>query len=94
MNVIWAAPALYDLRSIENYIAEDNPLTAKKTVLAIRSYTVKQLHAPRLGRVGRVSGTYELVIPKLPYIVVYRCEPGTAYILRVYHTSRQWPEEF
>jgi toxin ParE1/3/4 len=38
------------------------------------------------------SGTRELVIPKTPYIVPYRLRGSTIEIVRVYHSSRRWPE--
>jgi toxin ParE1/3/4 len=48
----------------------------------------------RTGRPGRVPGTCELVIPRLPYIIVYRLNAGGVDVVRVYHTSRMWPEAF
>ena len=49
---------------------------------------------PKIGRIGRVAGTYELVIPGIPYIVSYRIRNQEVQILSVYHTSRKWPESF
>ena len=49
---------------------------------------------PKIGRIGRVAGTYELVIPGIPYIVPYRILNQEVQILSVYHTSRKWPESF
>lgn len=49
---------------------------------------------PKIGRIGRVAGTYELVIPGIPYIVPYRIRNQEVQILIVYHTSRKWPESF
>jgi toxin ParE1/3/4 len=34
----------------------------------------------------------ELVITHLPFIVVYRVSDQTVEILRVFHTSQDWPE--
>ena len=94
MTIIWSSRSQSDLQDIRNYIAEDNPPAADRVTLAIVDHTNTQLQIPRLGRIGRVTGTYELVIPKLPYIVVYREIDGAIQIVRVYHTSRMWPEEF
>jgi plasmid stabilization system protein ParE len=49
---------------------------------------------PKVGRVGQIKGTYELVIHDLPYIVPYRIKNNEVQILSVYHTSRKWPEAF
>ncbi len=49
---------------------------------------------PKIGRIGRVAGTFELVIPGIPYVVPYRIRNQEVQILTVYHTSRKWPESF
>lgn len=52
---------------------------------------------PLLGRAGRVSGTRELVVPGLPYVVVYLLEgddlDGVVAILRIIHGAMRWPSE-
>ena len=50
------------------------------------------------GRAGRVTGTYEKVLPGLPYILAYelisRPEGGeTVAILHLIHSARDWPAE-
>lgn len=47
-----------------------------------------------MGRVGRVFDTRELVIRDTPFIVPYRVKEDTIVILRVFHSSRQWPDYF
>jgi toxin ParE1/3/4 len=47
---------------------------------------------PKLGNAGRVPGTRELVIAKTTYIVPYRLRGSTIEIVRLYHSSRRWPE--
>ena len=54
--------------------------------------SVQQLaNHPSMGRAGRVFGTRELVITHYPYIVPYRIKDDAVEVLRVFHTSRQWP---
>ena len=48
---------------------------------------------PGIGRPGRLSGTRELVISGLPYILPYTEIDGTIFILRVIHTSMAWPKD-
>jgi toxin ParE1/3/4 len=94
MNVVWLATAERDLDGLSNYIAADNPEAALRIFTTIRR-SVKQLGAhPHIGREGRVDRTRELVIPKLPYIVVYFPTGQEIRILAVVHTSRKWPESF
>jgi len=47
---------------------------------------------PALGRAGRISGTRELVVAGVPYVVVYTVSGSTVQIAAVIHTVRQWPE--
>ena len=49
---------------------------------------------PYRGRLGRVSGTRELPLPPLPFIVVYRILGLDAVeIVNVIHGSQRWPPE-
>jgi toxin ParE1/3/4 len=45
---------------------------------------------PKLGRVGRISGTRELIAHK-HYCVVYEIDQETVWVLAIVHTARQWP---
>jgi toxin ParE1/3/4 len=44
-----------------------------------------------MGRAGRVRGTRELVVPGLPYIVIYRVRKDTIQIARILHGAQLWP---
>jgi toxin ParE1/3/4 len=94
LRIIWTEPAARALERIQDYIARDNRRAAWEVAQTIR-HAVGQLEDhPKLGRSGRVRGTLELVIPKLPYIVPYRIKGREVQILSVFHTARKWPEEF
>lgn len=45
---------------------------------------------PALGRTGKVRGTRELVVDH-HYLLIYDTPPGAVRVLRVMHTSRNWP---
>jgi len=49
---------------------------------------------PEFGRTERVAGTRELVIPKTPFIVLYRVNGQSLEILRIYHAAQRRPEVF
>jgi addiction module RelE/StbE family toxin len=92
LRIKWFRQALLDLDRIETYIADDSPATAVDIVVKIIK-AVSLLGAQQgIGRAGRVPGTKELIIPGLPYIVPYRVKDGEVQVLRVYHTSRKWPD--
>ena len=45
-------------------------------------------------RAPAVQGTRELVVPRTPYIIVYRVRSRGVFILRVYRGARRWPARF
>ncbi|PRD45753.1 type II toxin-antitoxin system RelE/ParE family toxin [Phyllobacterium phragmitis] len=94
--VIWAPEARADFLDILRYIAKDNPPAAERVGIQIEK-VVQGLAARATGRLGRVSGTYEKSTPKLPYIIAYAIASNEGReciaILRVIHTSRDWPNE-
>ncbi|MEQ1589484.1 MAG: type II toxin-antitoxin system RelE/ParE family toxin [Gallionella sp.] len=92
MRVRWLRKALLNLDQAANYIAQDNPKAAAEFVIHLRDSALMLGEQPNLGRVGRISGTRELVIANLPYILPYRVRNDTVEILRVLHTARKWPE--
>ena len=94
MRVRWTEPAATALGRIQDYIANENPRAAFEVAQRIRIAVSQLEEHPKIGRAGRVRGTYELVIHDLPYIVPYRIKKGEVQILSVYHTSRKWPETF
>ena len=94
MNIIWYPAAERDLFALTDYIAEDNPQAALRVYDSIRKTVNRLATFPQSGRTGRVEGTRELVIPGLPYIVVYSINGQDVKVWAVYHTSRIWPDTF
>lgn len=92
MRVRWLRRALVDLDEAEAFIAQDNPSAASEVVVKIVRAVTLLGDQPGIGRAGRVPGTKELVVPDTPYIVPYRVKDGTVQVLRVYHSSRKWPD--
>jgi toxin ParE1/3/4 len=82
--------ALTDLEGIYNWIAKDNAAVALKVVE--RSFESAEHLAvfPRMGHVGRDERTFEWVVPKLPYIVVYEIhrERDEIVVVAVVHGRR------
>ena len=93
-QVVWFHRAVISLEKIGDYIAQDNPQAAYKVIQKIRTHGDSLAYNPELGRLGRVEGTRELVVPGLPYILPYTVESDRIIILHVLHTSRKWPNVF
>lgn len=97
MRIRWTDPARTDLFEICEYIARSNPAAAERVGERVLSAVDALAAQPRVGRPGRVAGTRELVIPRLPYIVIYRIAEATrsasdqVEVLRVLHGARRWP---
>jgi toxin ParE1/3/4 len=95
MRVLWSAAALHDYSQLIATIASKNPDAADRVADAIEK-TALELGSLQTGRRGRVSGTYEKIVPRLPYILAYAIAPtATAdeniVILHVIHGARDWP---
>ena len=93
-RVLWSPESRRDLLKISRDIAPDNP-NAARTVIAELRAAGEALGEMPTGRPGRVSGTYEKVMSRRPYIIAYEMIPlGTGEavaILHVVHTKRNWP---
>lgn len=90
-TIIWSDDAIDDLDEVWNYIARDNEGAADRTVDRIETAVELLTWSPLMGRVGRQAGTRELVVPDLPYIVVYIVNGDIVGVARVVHGARKWP---
>lgn len=71
MRLRWTVPAADDLQNIKNYPQQNFPHFAEPTVRAIYQRIRSLKTSPNRGRPGHHSGTRELAITPLPYVVVY-----------------------
>ena len=92
--VVWLDEALEDLKSIGEYIAQENANAAYNVLIKIKATADNLSRHPEIGLSGRVFGTREIVISDLPYILTYQITDRDIRILAVMHTSRKWPENF
>ena len=94
--VEWSRDALDDVKKQVVFIAADNPNASLRVADRI-DQTAMALGAFATGRPGRVTGTYEKPVARLPYIIAYaiaeRAGREAIVILRVIHISRDWPPE-
>lgn len=94
MPVRWTRNALANLENAIEFITTDKPMAASHMAKKIWDASQMLLEQPGLGRPGRVFGPRELIVPILPYIFPCIEKEGTVFILRVMHTSLQWPKKF
>ena len=93
MRVKWLRTALANLNAEAEYISQDSPAAAARTVAAIVDAVELLKQHPALGRPGRVPGTRELLVPDTPYIAPYRVRGDAVELLRVFHGARKWPSQ-
>ena len=91
MNVYFAQSAKADIKEIHNHIARENPSIAASVISAIERATDRLSTFPLSGRNGAVETTRELVVPRLPFIVVYRKTPEAVEIIAVFHAAQDKP---
>jgi plasmid stabilization system protein ParE len=66
------------------------PQFAEPTVRAIYRRIRFLKTAPNQGRPGHRSGTRELTLALLPYLVVYSVSAEAVEILHIYHGTQDW----
>lgn len=74
MKLVFDDQALADLSDIFDWIAQDSPATAKIVVDRLFSSTELLISFPYTGHAGHDPATFEWVVPRLPYIVVYEVD--------------------
>jgi addiction module RelE/StbE family toxin len=89
----WTKRALRRLDEIGERIAKDNPTAAAQVVARIVSAADALAEHPAMGRTGRLTGTRELALSDIPYIIPYRVTRYDVEILTVMHGAQQWPKE-
>jgi len=94
MKIRWSPTAISDIESIRDYITQDSPSAARRIAQRIKESVGRLRDFPLSGRIGRVSGTRELVIPGTAYIAAYRLDPNEVVIAAVLHGRQKWPKSF
>ena len=91
MQVRWTTAAASDLESIAEYLFEKTPEHAARLIREICDAVFALRIYPNRGRPGKKSGTRELVLSALPYIVVYKVASDVLHIARILHGAQDWP---
>jgi toxin ParE1/3/4 len=92
MRLVWTHFAIADREAIFGHIEAHNPVAAIHVDAQIALTVKRLLEFPESGRVGRITGTRELVIPRTPYIAAYVSADGKIRILRILHGAQIWPD--
>jgi len=91
MRLRWTAAAADDLERIADYLFEKTPENAAQLIRKICDAPSALKLFPNRGRQGKKQGTRELVIPSLPWILVYQITGDVIYVVRILHGAQDWP---
>jgi len=90
MLIEWTQTAEDDLvEALAWYMEQADSETGQRIVTRLFAAADRLELFPHSGRLGLLPETRELVVPNLPYFLVYRVTDRVE-ILRVMHTSRLW----
>ena len=89
MKVIWREAAELELYDQVRFVARDKPNSAESILDTLLDIAGRLGKFPDMGVKGRVASTRELIVPHLPYILIYRKRADRVEILNLFHTSRQ-----
>jgi toxin ParE1/3/4 len=91
MQLRWTEAAAADLERIADYLFSHAPERASRLVRSIYEAPVALLSFPHRGRPGKKTGTRELVLSPLPWIVVYTVRDDVVHLVRILHGAQRWP---
>lgn len=90
-SINWTESAFKDLTDVLRYFEDrKEPDVGRMPVAKIHRATDTLRTFPHAGRVGLLKGTRELIIPHIPYFLVYMMHRNVVDVLRVMHTSKLW----
>ena len=92
MRLRLTADAASDLESIKRFSEDIDAALAARIIDQIGRLLSLLKHYPRIGHDGVLPGTFEMLVPRLPIVIVFRIDAGDReelVVLRVYHTRQQ-----
>ena len=90
MKIRFTEKAKKDIDSVYFYSLKNFPESAQDVLDCIEHMIDKLGVYPELGKIGRVSGTRELIIPHFPFFVAYEIEDDYINILAILHQRQCW----
>ncbi|MDN6297537.1 MAG: type II toxin-antitoxin system RelE/ParE family toxin [Halomonas sp.] len=90
MELVWTPEAIQDRDDIYEYLGPESPLAVLTLDELFSEQAAQLVGHPDSGRLGRAPRFRELVVHP-SYMLIYDIVGMQVRILRVVHTSRQWP---
>jgi addiction module RelE/StbE family toxin len=88
VQVIWRKSAIADLQDIRAYISLDNPSAGAKLAKQLHAAGNALVEFPNRGRPTEIVSIRELIVPRTPFLLVYRVTETEVQILKVLHGAQ------
>lgn len=89
MKTVFSLRAAERLAEIVEYIVQEDPSGAANVLRQIDRTIMLLEDQPLIGRQSAIAGFRELVVPRYPYIILYRLVVETVEIADIFHTARR-----
>ncbi|TNC97972.1 MAG: addiction module antitoxin [Gallionellaceae bacterium] len=85
----WSIRSQQNVLSIQEYVANDNPIAAARVLEHIALAGKSLIEFPMTGKPWLREGTRKLVLTKFPYSIIYKLTATKVIVLAVAHQSRK-----
>lgn len=93
LPIIWRASARSDLAAIIRYVANVNPLAARRLRQVLMESVLPVSEHPYLYRQSQTIPAMREIVAHPNYIVYYRVTSSCIEVVNVIHTRREFPEQ-
>ena len=93
LPIIWRASARSDLAAIIRYVANVNPLAARRLRQVLMESVLLVSEHPYLYRQSQTIPAMREIVAHPNYIVYYRVTASCIEVVNVIHTRREFPEQ-
>lgn len=88
LSIKWTSLARQDMLEAARHALEDDSAKAQNLAGSIFKAVEQLALFPGSAPPGRVAGTRQLNLPKLPFVIIYKVGTADLHILRILHTRR------
>lgn len=89
MRLVFSQCFRDELKHEYEFLRRENPDAARRVVERIVKSCRRLREFPQSGRIGRLVGAWELIVPGLRYVIAYDIGEDRIELLMLFHTSRQ-----
>lgn len=93
LPIIWRLSARSDLAAIIRYVANINPLAARRLRQVLMESVLPVSEHPYLYRQSQTIPAMREIVAHPNYIVYYRVTASSIEVVNVIHTRREFPEQ-